>query len=223
MIGALAGGVGAAKLLAGLVTVTDDVTAVVNTADDLVLHGLVICPDLDTVTYTLAGLDNTETGWGRAGETWRVMDALDQLGGEAWFRLGDLDLATHLYRTQRLADGATLTEVTAELTARFAVPARLVPMTDDAVRTRVTLATRDGEGPGDGEEIGFQEYFVGRRHDVAIAGVRFDGADDARPGPEVLGVLAGAERIIVCPSNPIVSIGPVLAVPGIREALGRAT
>jgi LPPG:FO 2-phospho-L-lactate transferase len=213
VITALAGGVGAARLLRGLVRVVapGDITAVVNTGDDVELHGLYISPDLDTVTYTLAGLNDDERGWGLAGETWGVMEGLERLGGETWFRLGDHDLATHLYRTQRLSNGATLSEVTSEITAALGVTVRLVPMSDYRVRTRITLF----EGP----EFSFQEYFVGRRHDVAVESVRFDGADAAAPAPGVLAAIAGAELVVVCPSNPIVSIGPVLAVPGVAETL----
>ncbi len=214
MLVALAGGVGAARLLSGLVQVVDpaSLTAVVNTGDDLVLHGLHISPDIDTVTYTLAGLDNRETGWGVADESWRVMEELEALGGEAWFRLGDRDLATHLYRTHRLATGATLSQVTAELARARGVGVRLLPMSDDPVRTRLTLAADD-------TEVAFQEYFVRRRHAVAVTAVRFDGAEAARPAPGVLEALAGAGRVVVCPSNPVVSIGPVLAVPGVAPAL----
>jgi LPPG:FO 2-phospho-L-lactate transferase len=188
-----------------------DITAVVNTGDDTELHGLHISPDLDTVTYTLAGLNDDERGWGLAGETWSVMDSLDRLGGETWFRLGDRDLATHLYRTQRLAGGATLSEVTSEITAALGVSVRLVPMSDDPVRTRLTLL--------DGPEVSFQEYFVGRRHAVSVESVRFAGTDAATPAPGVLNAIADAEVVVVCPSNPIVSIGPLLAVPGLADAL----
>jgi LPPG:FO 2-phospho-L-lactate transferase len=215
MITALAGGVGAARLLRGLVRVVPpgEVTAVVNTGDDTVLHGLVICPDLDTVTYTLAGMNDDGRGWGLAGETWTVMDALDRLGGETWFRLGDRDLATHLYRTQRLADGATLSRVTGEITAAVGIGARLLPMSDDAVRTKVTLAG--------GPEISFQEYFVRRQHAVAVESVRFEGAERSTPAPGVLDSLAHGDVVVICPSNPVVSIGPLLAVPGIADALRR--
>jgi LPPG:FO 2-phospho-L-lactate transferase len=210
--------VGAARLLAGLVQVVDPatVTAVVNTGDDMVLHGLHISPDIDTVTYTLAGLDNKETGWGLTGETWTVMAALEAIGGQAWFRLGDRDLATHLYRTQRLVEGATLTEVTAELATARGLALSVLPMTDDPVRTKVTLAPVDGH---DGGEVDFQHYFVRLGHQVPVASLRFDGAAAARPGPGVLEALARAETIIACPSNPLVSIGPILAVPGVAEAL----
>jgi LPPG:FO 2-phospho-L-lactate transferase len=210
---ALAGGVGAARLLRGLVAVVppSDVTAVVNTGDDIVLHGLHVSPDLDTVTYTLAGAVNPQTGWGLAGETWAAMEALARYGGETWFRLGDRDLATHLYRTQRLREGASLSDVTAEIAAAWKVGVRLVPMTDDPVETRVTIA--------DEGEVGFQEYFVARRHAVPVTAVRFSGVDSARPAPGVLDALVSAERVIVCPSNPVVSVGPLLAVPGVRAAV----
>jgi LPPG:FO 2-phospho-L-lactate transferase len=213
VITAIAGGVGAARLLRGLVRVVPptDVTAVVNTGDDTVLHGLHISPDLDTVLYTLAGRSDDERGWGLAGETWTVMDALETLGGDAWFRLGDRDLATHLYRTRRLSEGTTLSTVTAELTTVLGVGARLLPMSDDAVRTRLRLR--------DGEEVEFQDYFVRRRHAVAVSAVRYQGADEATPAPGVLESLAQAQRIVVCPSNPVLSIGPVLAVPGVAAAL----
>ena len=217
MLVALAGGVGAAKLLAGLVDVVDpaSVTAVINTADDLVLHGLSISPDIDTVTYTLAGLDDPVQGWGLAGETWTVMGALEELGGPSWFRLGDRDLATHLYRSGRLAQGATLSEVTAELARRHGLRIPLLPMSDDPVRTLVTV-----DAPGGGtEEISFQDYFVRLHHSVGVRSLRFVGAEAARPAPGVLDALADAERIIGCPSNPLVSIGPLLAVPGIEDVL----
>ena len=214
MITALAGGVGAARLLRGMVQVVpaDEITAIVNTGDDTVLHGLHISPDLDTVMYTLAGAINTETGWGLAGETWQVMESLDRLGGETWFNLGDKDIATHCYRTQRLSDGATLGEVTAELARSWGVDIRMIPVTDDPIRTRLQLV--------DGPEIAFQEYFVRLRHDVAVSQVRFEGADVATPGPGVLEALTDADTIVVCPSNPVVSIGPLLAIPGVLEALG---
>jgi LPPG:FO 2-phospho-L-lactate transferase len=215
---ALAGGVGAARLLSGLVQVVDPAAsvAVVNTGDDMVLHGLHISPDIDTVTYTLAGVDNPETGWGMAEETWTVMSALEQLGGASWFRLGDRDLATHLYRTQRLAEGARLSQVTAELAEARGVTVRVVPMSDDPVRTRLTLAAPSG-GPGD--EVAFQHYFVRLSHSVPVCSVRFEGAERAVPAPGTLEAIAGATRIVACPSNPVVSIGPVLAVPGVRPAL----
>ncbi len=213
MIAVLAGGVGAARLLRGLVQVVDpaDVIVVANTGDDLVLHGLHISPDLDTITYTLAEAGNPETGWGLAGETWQAMDALDRYGGPSWFRLGDRDLGTHLFRTGRLSEGAGLAGVTAEIAAAWELGFRLLPATEDHLRTMVTLA--------DGGEVGFQEYFVGLRHDVPVSGIRFDGADDAFPGPGVLEAITTAEAVVVAPSNPLVSIAPILAVPGIADVL----
>jgi LPPG:FO 2-phospho-L-lactate transferase len=214
MLVALAGGVGAARMLRGLIDVVDPATivAVVNTGDDVVLHGLHISPDLDTVTYTLAGAINPDTGWGLAGESWHAMEALAAYGdgAAAWFGLGDRDLGTHLYRTNRLAAGASLSAVTAEIAARWGLPITVLPMSDDPVETRVTVA---------GVEIGFQEYFVGRRHQVAVEAIALRGVEFARPAPGVVAALRTADRIVICPSNPIVSIGPVLAVPGLREAV----
>jgi LPPG:FO 2-phospho-L-lactate transferase len=213
VIAVLAGGVGAARLLRGLVRVVDpaDVIVVANTGDDLVLHGLHVSPDLDTITYTLAEAGNPETGWGLAGETWQAMDALDRYGGPSWFRLGDRDLGTHLFRTGRLSEGAGLAGVTAEIAAAWELGFRLLPATEDHLRTMVTLA--------DGGEVGFQEYFVGLRHDVPVSGIRFEGADDALPGPGVLEAITTAEAVVVAPSNPLVSIAPILAVPGIADVL----
>jgi LPPG:FO 2-phospho-L-lactate transferase len=214
VIVALAGGVGAARMLRGLIAVSDasDVVAIVNTGDDVVLHGLHVSPDLDTVTYTLAGAINDETGWGLGGETWAVMDALTRYSKAlTWFRLGDRDLATHLYRTQRLGDGASLSAVTSEIAAAWNLKLRLLPMTDDRVETRVDVV---GEG-----EIGFQEYFVGHRHSVPVRAVRYAGADGARPASGVLDSLGEADRVLICPSNPILSIAPILAVPGVRTAV----
>ncbi|HEX7443611.1 MAG TPA: 2-phospho-L-lactate transferase [Acidimicrobiales bacterium] len=213
----LAGGVGAARMLAGLVQVVDpaQLTAIVNTGDDLVLHGLDISPDLDTVTYTLAGAIDPERGWGLAGETWHAMESLGRYGGEAWFNLGDRDLGTHLYRTARRRDGATLSQVTAEIAAAWGLGLRLLPVTDDELRTRVTIIDAEPAGL----EIGFQEYFVQRRHSVPVSAVRFAGAEATRPAPGVLEAIGGAERLVIAPSNPIVSIGPLLAVPGVRQAV----
>jgi LPPG:FO 2-phospho-L-lactate transferase len=228
MIAALAGGVGAARLLGGMTRVVPerDITVVVNTGDDTVLHGLHVSPDLDTVTYSLAGVVNPETGWGLAGETWAVMDALERYRGATWFRLGDRDLATHLYRTQRLRDGAPLSTITAEVAASWGVGPRLLPMSDDPVRTRVTLAGDGGVGPGGrpedrDREVEFQDYFVRRRHAVEVQAVRFEGAESARPGPGVLEAIEAATTVVVCPSNPIVSIGPILAVARIEDAIAR--
>ncbi|MDE0613505.1 MAG: 2-phospho-L-lactate transferase [bacterium] len=209
----LAGGVGAAKLLTGLIRAhpPNDLLAVVNTADDTVLHGLHVSPDLDTVVYTLAGAVNPDTGWGLAGETWQAMDALDRYGGITWFRLGDRDLATHLYRTHRLGQGADLAAVTAEVAAAWGLELAVLPVTNDRIETRVTTA--------DEGEIGFQDYFVRRRHNVAVSAVRVAGSERARPSPGLLEALAAARLIIIAPSNPIVSIGPVLEVPGVRQAV----
>ena len=213
---ALAGGVGGAKLALGLsrVLAPEDLTIVVNTGDDETFHGLHVSPDLDTVMYTLAGLANPETGWGLAGETFRTLEALERLGAPAWFRLGDADLATHIRRTDLLCQGWTLSEVTTELCSRLGVPRHIgvVPMTDDPVRT--VALTDEGELP-------FQEYFVKRGCEPRISGVRFDGAESARMAPAFLQALAEAQAIVVCPSNPLVSIGPILAVPGVREAIAR--
>ncbi|HWE67284.1 MAG TPA: 2-phospho-L-lactate transferase [Acidimicrobiales bacterium] len=216
----LCGGVGAARMLAGLVRVVSPaaLTAIVNVGDDTVLHGLHISPDLDTITYTLADMDNRQTGWGVAGETWTVMDELDRLGGESWFRLGDRDLATHLFRTGLLRSGASLSAVTAAIAARRQIGVRLLPVTDDPVRTMLTLAESTEFGPP-GTEVAFQDYFVRLRHQVAVSAVRFDGAAAARPADGVVAAILEAEQIVVCPSNPIVSIGPLLAVPGVLDAL----
>jgi LPPG:FO 2-phospho-L-lactate transferase len=202
-------------MLRSLAMIVDegDITGIVNVGDDLVLHGLKICPDLDTITYTLAGLDNTETGWGLAGETWRVMAELGALGGENWFSLGDRDLATHLYRTERLRSGATLTEVAAELARHHGVGVRLLPSSLDEVATRFSTP--------EGTSLSFQEYFVKHHHAVVVDGISFLGAETARPGPGVIEAIEEAERLVICPSNPLISIDPILAIPGIREALVR--
>ena len=213
----IAGGVGAARMLAALLEVVpaERVTAVANVGDDLVLHGLHISPDLDTITYTLAGQINPDTGWGLAGESWQAMETLGRYGGVDWFNLGDRDLGTHLDRTHRMGQGATLTEVTAEIVSSWGLGLRVLPVTDDPLRTMVTLA----EGDHRGREITFQEYFVQLRHSVAVSAVRFDGAARASPGPEVLAAIDGSARVVIAPSNPVVSIDPVLAVPGVRDRL----
>jgi LPPG:FO 2-phospho-L-lactate transferase len=215
VIAVLCGGVGAARLLSGLVDVVEpaQIHAVVNVGDDLVLHGLAISPDLDTITYTLSGEHNAATGWGLRDETWRAIDALGAFGAETWFRLGDRDLGTHLYRTGRLAQGAPLSVVTREIAARFGLGIGITPVTDDSLRTVLTL-----EG---GADVYFQEYFVRLAHAVPVAAVRFEGAERARPAPGVLDLLERADRILVAPSNPIVSIAPILAVPGVTAVLER--
>ena len=212
MITVQSGGVGAARLLRALSDVIDpsQLTAVVNVGDDLVLHGLTICPDLDTITYTLAGLNNDELGWGLRGETWRVMDELAVLGGEAWFRLGDRDLATHLYRSQRLSDGATKTEVAAELARRHGVTVRLLPVTDDPIATEFLT---------DAGRLTFQEYFVRHHHNVVVSSIEVVGAERARLSDDARRALQDAGRIVIAPSNPLISIGPMLRVPGVHEIL----
>ena len=193
-----------------------DLTVVVNTGDDVTLHGLRISPDVDTVLYALSGVVDDKRGWGPRGDTFRVMDALERLGGETWFRLGDVDLATHLRRTELLHSGWTPSQVTAELSQRLGIEgARILPMTDAAVETWVQLAET-------GEWVHFQEYFVHRRTDVAIKAVDVHGIDDAVPAPGVLEAFLAADLIVVCPSNPFVSIGPILQVPGVRNAIAAA-
>ena len=217
MITALAGGVGAARMLRGLVSVVDPatITAIVNTGDDTTLHGLWISPDLDTVTYTLAGVINPETGWGLTGETWSAMAELGAYsdGRLNWFNLGDRDLGTHLYRSTRRLEGASLSQITEEIRTRWGVPVRILPMSDDRVETRVVVQDHDGAR----REVGFQEYFVGRRHDVRVDAIRLAGVETATAGPGVADAIAAADTIVICPSNPIVSIGPVLATGGIGD------
>ncbi len=217
MIAAIAGGVGAARMLRGLARVVEpsSLTVVVNTGDDTVFHGLHVSPDIDTVVYTTAEAIDPERGWGLADESWTAMAALARYtpyGAIDWFNLGDRDLGTHLWRTGRLQGGATLSEVTADLGAAWGLGFTLLPMSDDPVSTMVDTET----GP-----LAFQEYFVRHRHAVPVTGVRFVGIEAARPGPDVLSSLEDAEAIVVCPSNPIVSIGPVLAVSGVRDILER--
>ena len=216
-IAALAGGVGAARFLRGLVRAmpAEDVVVVGNTGDDDVFHGLYVSPDLDTVTYTLAGAVGA-AGWGLAGDSFRTLEAYERYGEPTWFRLGDADLATHLYRTSRLREGATLTEVTAEITLAWEVKAKLLPMSDDRVATVIDVAGQDGGKP---VSMAMQEWFVRERAQPPVAAVRFEGAAAARPGPAVLDALAEADAILLCPSNPVISIGPILALPGVRDAL----
>ncbi|MCE2510975.1 MAG: 2-phospho-L-lactate transferase [Acidimicrobiia bacterium] len=213
MITVLAGGVGAARYLAGqlLVTPDTDVTAVVNVADDVELHGLHISPDIDTIIYTLSGAIDTGRGWGLADETWNALDELRALGLDAWFNLGDRDIGTHLFRTTLLREGLSLSDVTARLASARGLRCRVLPVSDQPIETRVTLAS--------GGEIGFQEYFVRLAHGVAISRVRFAGVDEAHPAPAVLDAIAAADVVVIAPSNPVVSIGPVLAVDGVTEAL----
>ena len=212
---ALAGGVGGAKLADGLSRVLppQDFTVVVNTGDDFEHLGLRICPDLDTVCYTLAGLANPSTGWGRVDECWNAMESLEVLGGPAWFRLGDHDLATHLERTRRLREGKLLTDVTREFCRSWGVGPLVLPISDDEVPTLVH--TDEGTLP-------FQEYFVRRHFQPRVTGFCFHNVERARPAPEVLDALRQANSVVICPSNPWVSIGPILAVSGIRDAILKA-
>ena len=212
---ALAGGTGAAKLLRGLAAclAPHDLTIVGNTGDDTEVWGLHVSPDLDTVTYALAGLLDVARGWGRTDETFRALEAMAALGAPTWFGLGDRDLATHLTRTSALRAGETLSAVTARLAARLGVTARILPMSDAPVRTFVTTT---------GGRLSFQEYFVRDRAQGDVVAVAYDGAEASRPAPGVVEALAEADLIVVCPSNPVTSVGPILSVPGIVPAL-RAT
>ncbi|HVM39881.1 MAG TPA: 2-phospho-L-lactate transferase [Acidimicrobiia bacterium] len=213
MIAAVAGGVGAARFLRGLVRTVPpaDVTVIVNTGDDEVFHGLHVSPDIDTVVYTLAGLVNPETGWGVEGDTFRTLGELGRLGEDVWFRLGDLDLATHLFRTRRLLAGMSLSAVTAELVAARGLDLTVLPMTDDPAPTVIETAEH---GP-----MAMQEWFVGHRCEPRVAAVELGAASTAAPAPGVVEALASADVVVICPSNPLISVGPVLAVPGVREAL----
>lgn len=213
MIVVLAGGTGAAKFLSGLVQVVDrqDIYVIGNTGDDAVFFGLHVSPDLDTICYTLAGEVNAATGWGMANETWHAMDSIERYGGETWFHLGDRDLGTHLYRTSRLREGAKLSLVTQEIADAWQIGVDLVPMSDSPVRTYLELL--------DGTEVAFQDYFVKLRHSVPVTAVTFRGASQAVPSDGILEAIAAADQIVIAPSNPIVSIGPILAIPDIREAL----
>ena len=211
---ALSGGIGGAKLVLGLskALAPGELLIAANTGDDFEHLGLQICPDIDTLTYTLAGINDPETGWGRAGETWNFMAALEALGGATWFRLGDGDLALHIERTRRLAAGESLAAITTDMAARLGVAHRIVPMSDDRVRT--VVETAEGDLP-------FQEYFVRDRSRPRVSGFRFEGAAAARPNPELMAALAGPglEAVIICPSNPFISIDPILALPAVRAAL----
>jgi LPPG:FO 2-phospho-L-lactate transferase len=217
VIVALAGGVGAGKFLRGLVRVVDpeEVTVIVNTADDVTLHGLHISPDVDSVTYWLAGVADRDRGWGRAGESFRVMEALKELGGEAWFGLGDLDLATHLLRTDLLRGGDTLSEATEKVSERFGLRSRILPMSDDPVTTRIEAVDESGRAL----DLHFQEYWVAREARDEVKTVRYEGADQARPAPGVVEAIHEAEVVMVCPSNPVASIRPILSLRPIAEEL----
>lgn len=208
---ALAGGVGGARMAEGLAGLPDsDLTVIVNTADDFVLWGLDISPDLDTVLYTLAGVADPVNGWGIAGDTHATLAGLGNLGVDTWFSLGDRDIATHILRTMRRREGVALSAITEDLATALGVTSRLLPMTDDPVATRII---------SNGREIEFQDYFVAHRQADVVDGVRFAGIEMAEPGPGVLDAIANADLIVFCPSNPIVSLGPILAVDGIRQAI----
>jgi LPPG:FO 2-phospho-L-lactate transferase len=188
-----------------------DLTAIVNTADDAEFYGVHVSPDVDIVTYWLAGIADSDKGWGLRNDTFNVVDALQALGEDAWFRLGDRDMATCMFRTLAMRSGKTLTEATHEIRRRLGVGAAILPMSDDPVRTVVHTA--------DGRRLEFQEYFVRERHEPAVGSVSLEGIETARPGPEVIEALGSADLVVVCPSNPVVSIGPILALPGARETL----
>lgn len=215
MIVALAGGVGGAKLADGLyrTVAPDELTVIVNTGDDFDLYGLHIAPDADTVLYTLAGLANPETGWGIAGDTFTTLEMLRRYGEDTWFLLGDRDFATHIQRTRWLHEGQTPTQVAAALAAALGVRAQLLPMCDAPVATYVHTPVG---------ELAFQDYFVRRHHSDDVLGIRFDGIAGARPSEPIRAAIAQAEAIIFCPSNPLVSIGPILSVPGLRDLVRSA-
>ena len=232
-VAVVSGGVGAARFLRGVIGAVehgllpdvaspDAVTAVVNTADDCTMHGLAISPDLDTIVYTLAGAIDPERGWGLVDESWRAMDALDRFAavrppgsdaGARWFNLGDRDLATHFYRTARLAEGATLSEVTDEIRRAWSVPIRVLPITDDRLRTIVTIVDESGEC----HDVSFQDYFVRLRHGVPVERVRFDGAPALTSAARV--ALAENDVVVIAPSNPLVSIGPIRSIPEVDDLL----
>ncbi|MBW3594194.1 MAG: 2-phospho-L-lactate transferase [Actinobacteria bacterium] len=210
---ALAGGVGGAKLAIGLARAlpAEDLTIVVNTGDDAVVYGVHVSPDVDIVTYWLAGVADVDRGWGIKDDTFTLVGWLRKLDLEAWFSLGDRDYATCLVRTSRLRDGATLSEATDEVRRRLGVAIKVIPMSDDPVRTSFVTA--------DGRTLEFQEYFVKERHEPEVAEVMLNGIDDAKPAPGVMDAIASADTVVVCPSNPVVSIGPIVALAGVRDAL----
>ena len=210
---ALAGGVGGSKLLVGLQDALDPtgLTAIVNTADDASMYGVYVSPDVDIVTYWLSGLADTSRGWGLQDDTFNLVAGLERLGLETWFSLGDADFATCLFRTNRMAAGATLSAVTDEIRRALGVQARVLPMSDDPVQTRIVTE--------DGRTLEFQEYFVKERQEPALREVRFAGIGDAKPAPGVLDAISDAARVLLCPSNPVVSLAPILTLSGVRDAL----
>ena len=212
MITVLTGGTGGAKFVDGLrqIVAPEELTVIVNTGDDLLWWGLYVSPDLDSITYMLAGKLSQERGWGVKGDTFYCLQAMGQLGQPIWFHTGDRDVATHIFRSKLLSDGKTLSEVTAEIAGRLGIKARILPMSNSRVETRV------GTPVG---ELSFQEYFVERWYQDPVESVRYAGASDAEPAPGVIDAIRGSEAVILAPSNPVSSIAPILAVPGIREAL----
>lgn len=216
MLTILTGGTGGAKLIEGLAAELNpkELTIICNTGDDGVFHGLHVSPDLDTITYTLAGISDAAKGWGIQNESFTVLEQLERLGEPSWFKLGDKDLATHILRSRLLKEGVQLTRVTGELCGRLGVSAKILPMSDERVETRIN--TTDGE-------ISFQEYFVKERWSKPVKSVRFEGVERSRPAPGVLEAIRQASAVVVCPSNPVTSIGPILAVPGIRATLTQTT
>jgi len=212
MITALAGGVGAAKFLTGLVKLVpeEELTVIVNTGDNIILHGLYISPDTDIITYTLADIVDEKKGWGIRGDTFHCLEALEKLGQQTWFRLGDKDMATHLYRTTLLRKGLTLSEVTAQIARSFGLRLAILPMTDNRFETRIK--TRDGT-------VHFEEYLVKRKARDEVLGVSYSGLNNAEPAEGVLDSIANSELVVLCPSNPIVSIGTILAIRGVKNAL----
>ena len=211
-VAALAGGVGGAKLLTGLQeVVSEDLTAIVNTGDDAHIYGVKVCPDVDIVTYWLAGIADTTRGWGIEGDSLNVVEALGRLGYETWFGLGDRDFATCLHRTRLLGEGRSLADATDDIRRALGVRARILPMSNDPVPTKIVTT--------DGRELEFQEYFVRERQRPEVAEVAFEGAATARPTPGAIEALQEADAIVLCPSNPIVSIAPILAIDGVRDAL----
>jgi LPPG:FO 2-phospho-L-lactate transferase len=216
---AIAGGIGAGKFLRGLARVVpaDALTVVVNVADDVEVHGLHVSPDPDSVTYWLGDVFDRERGWGRRDESFRATDELRAFGApDAWFNLGDLDLATHLFRTDLLRRGGTISDAAERVAARFGVRAKILPVTDDPVVTRIVCVDAQ---TGDELDLHFQEYWVRRHGADHVKDVRYAGAEDARPAPGVLEAIATADTVVLCPSNPVVSIGPILAVPGVRQSI----
>jgi LPPG:FO 2-phospho-L-lactate transferase len=217
-VAALAGGVGAGKFLRGLVRVVppEDLTVIVNTGDDVRIHGLHVSPDLDSVTYWLAGVADRERGWGRAGETFRTTEELRRFGApDSWFSLGDMDLAVHLFRSELLEQGSSLSAVTAEVARRFEVNVRIIPMTNDPVETRMEVVDEGGQAM----DLHFQEYWVKRGARDEVKAIRYVGAESAHPAGGALEAINEADAVLICPSNPVASIGPILAIPGIRDAL----